>query len=536
MTPIFITQFVGAAPRVNPALLQDNAAQVASNCRLLNSDLRSLKAPLQVVTPTALGAAIRSIYRIGQGLPETQYWMAWTGDVNVIRGFVAGDTSERTFYTGDGAPKVTNLQMATQGGLTYPVNSYLLGMPVPATAPICAASSAVAPVETRVYVYTYVSSLGEEGKPSPPTKVVVSQSGSVALSGLASAPAGNYNIASKRIYRAQQTANGSAVYLFVAEIPIATATYNDTILSTDLKEPLPSLDYDMPPATMKGIIAGTNGVAAAFNGYDVLFCEPYLPYAWPIKYRLTADYPIVGLGHFGTSFVVLTTGTPYLITGVHPSQMSMEAIELAQACVAKKSIVSIGGAVVYASPDGLVSIGAGGSRVITEQHFTRDEWQALNPASIEAYCIDNQYVATFSGGGGFILDLGLDKANYTTFDDTVTAGYVDPINDALYLCIAGNIQKFHAGAAKTYTWRSKKFQLYGAYMYPLARIDADAYPVTFKAYADGVLVHTQVVANAESFRLDEYGDRVRELEIELSGTNPIRFVGLADNVKDLKRV
>jgi len=51
---------------------------------------------------------------------------------------------------------------------------------------------------------------------------------------MTTAPAGNYAISFKRIYRSQQTASGAAIYEFVAEIPDANTTYNDTLTASQL--------------------------------------------------------------------------------------------------------------------------------------------------------------------------------------------------------------------------------------------------------------------------------------------------------------
>lgn len=524
-----IIGFQGLVPRINPALLPDNAAQVASNCVFWNKDLSPLLDSSTVVTPTALGSAIRSIYRIGASLGETQYWMAWTGDVDVVPGPVAGDTSELTYFTGDGVPKMTNLTLATFSGSSYPVASYILGIPIPAAAPSCAPSGATAPIETRVYVYTYVSAYGEEGVPSAPTTVNVTQGGTVALSGMSTGPAGNYNIATKRIYRSAQTAGATAIYRFVAEIPVANTTYSDVTSSTELNEELATLDYDMPPSDMTGLVAMPNGFMAAFSGKDICFSEPFKPYAWPSKYRLTTEYDIIGLGVYNTTLVVLTKGYPYIVDGVDPASMSMVRSTVKQSCVAKRSIVSSDDGVIYASPDGLVFIGVGGPRVITQQHFTRKEWQALTPSSITAFWTDGKYVAICTGGN-FILD-SLEGSAFTNFDDAATAGYVDMVNDALYLCIGGAIKKFNAGSARTYTWRSKKFQFVGRQIPAFARVDANAYPVTFKMYRNGSLWHTQSVTDERPFTIP--GDeRVRELEIELVGTARIRYAAIADTYEE----
>ena len=52
---------------------------------------------------------------------------------------IIGDTTERTYFTGDGLPKMTFSPDATSGGGTdYPTVSFTLGIPVPAAAPIAA--------------------------------------------------------------------------------------------------------------------------------------------------------------------------------------------------------------------------------------------------------------------------------------------------------------------------------------------------------------------------------------------------------------
>ena len=210
----------------------------------------------------------------------------------------------------------------------------------------------------------------------------------------------------------------------------------------------------------------------------------------------------------------------------------MERIELDQSCVAKRSIVSIGGGVMYASPDGLVYVGAGGSRVVTEELYTREEWQALNPSTIEAHFHDGKYVSLYAAGGGFILN-SIEDASLTLFDDVVTAGFVDKIADALYLVVGGVIKKFNAGTDKTYTWRSKKFQISQLPVPACVKIDADTYPVTFNLYADGVLKHTRIVTNDLIFRIPK-GYRPREIELELVGTARVRLMAVGNKPMEFK--
>jgi hypothetical protein len=62
---------------------------------------------------------------------------------------------------------------------------------------------------------------------------------------------------------------------------------------------------------------------------------------------------------------------------------------------------------------------------------------------------------------------------------------------------------------------------------------ARSYPATFKLYADGVLKHTQTVANADPFWLPS-GYRARFLEVEITGTAEVLAVHVASSPQELK--
>jgi hypothetical protein len=100
----------------------------------------------------------------------------------------------------------------------------------------------------------------------------------VTVGGFSAVLAG-YTITHRRIYRAT-----SGVFLFVAEIAVATSSYSDSIVAEDLGEELPSLTWLPPPDTLKGLINLPGGVMAGFTGRDVYFCDPYHPQAWPVQY------------------------------------------------------------------------------------------------------------------------------------------------------------------------------------------------------------------------------------------------------------
>ncbi len=547
MILLALTRFAGVAPKIAPSKLPVGFAQQALNTRMTGGTLHAWKQTLSVLSGLT-PADTSTIYRFGKDLvSDTQYWFHWGVDVDAVKGAISDDATERTYFTHPSlGPRVTNNSLALTGGSgDYPWNSHALGVPAPTpvpTAEVLVPGDTSSPVETRVYVYTFVTAFGEEGPPGPPSNALaVYTSGSTTrLSGMGtSAPGGYANVTAKRIYRTL-SGNLGTEFQLVDEIPISQATYDDTKAGALLGEVIPSMTWNPPPSGCFGITQMANGIMLVFKGYDIYPSEAYLPYAYPIGYSQSVDSPIVGAKGLGSSAVILTSGHPYLLTGSDPSAMSLEKLVEPQACVSKRSIAAIGGGVLYASPDGLILVtGQGQVSNVTAQFFGRDEWQTLNPASIKGWFHDGRYIGFYNTGvttGGFIFDPAEGASALVFTDVYATAGYSDPLQDALYLKVGGEIVRWHAGAARmTYTWRSGVVDLPKPVNPACAQVVATAYPVTFKLYADGVLRHTQAVANRNSFWLPS-GYLANSIEVELSGTNEVQAVFVAQSPADLARI
>lgn len=527
-----LSNMSGVAPKITPELLPDQAAQLALNVRLHNGGVGALRAPVTVVTPTKAGPCT-TIYRFGKNAGESLYWFKWSTAVNVCRGPIAGDTEERTYFTGSGAPKKTKFDLATQSGTDYPMAAYELGVPAPTAAPTLTQVAGTGPTveEQRAYVYTNVTSWGEESAPSPPSIGAATAALLLQVSGFSALPTGQYSIISRRIYRSVAAATGTNYYL-VKEIPAATASVVDDTAITAIGEPLPTIDWDVPPADLAGLIALPSGALCGFSGKEVCFSVIGAPYAWPQMYRLTTDYNIVAVAPMGQGVIVLTDGYPYMINTGDPESAQMIRLDEEQACVSARSVVPFGGGVLYASPDGLVMVSSGGVSLITKEIYDREKWQALTPANIFAVKHDSRYYG-FLAAGGFVFDV----AGHLTFHDvTATAAYVDPVLDQLYVAVGQDVQRWDAGSAKTHTWKSKRWNLGSLTMFSCAQIKANSFAdLTFKLYVDGALAHSQSVTSADAFRLPTLG-RARLYEIEITGTDHWTACAVAGSMTELKNV
>ncbi len=543
MAVITVNKFSGVSPMTPPRYLSNEAAQTALNCPVWKGSLQPIKGALELTpSPLTKSGNIKSIYRFGQSeTNQLNYWFHWTTDVDVVQGFIAGDTTERTYFTGDGNPKVTDSTLGlTGGGNLYPIAAYDIGVPKPTgtfTTAKTGTANANTTSETRVYTFTYVNSWGEESTPysetdmSPSTEDVFP--GESVVVTMPTAPSGNFNVTKKRIYRsASGTANTS--YFFVAEVAVAVTTYTDSLDGDDLNEELPSLTWVQPPSTLKGLVGMPNGVMAGFSGNDVYFSEPFRPFAWPTQYVQTVGYPVVGLGVIDTTVVVLTKGRPYFIQGSHPDSSVMVEADINQACISKRSIVSMNNNVFFASPDGIVALSPGGSSIVTESLFDKETWQAQSPDDLVACMYESQYVGFFdttSGNGGFVYDM---KQRTWNFHNVyVTGAYNDLKNDALYIIKSNELYKWDSGTDLSYTWKSKKYTFPEPKSFSCYRVEAEGYPVTVKIYKDSSAVVNLSVTDNSLRRLPPGLGTTWEFQLE--GNKEVYNVQLAQTPQELNQ-
>jgi hypothetical protein len=133
-TALKLVRFYGEAPKISAELLPETVAQYAFNLNLSSGDLLPYRRPEEVATLDKVGAA-KTIYPLTDPGTGDLKWLHWTTDVDVATTQVEGDTSQRIYYTGDGAPKVTNYTLATAGA-QFPTSSYTLGLPLPTAVPV----------------------------------------------------------------------------------------------------------------------------------------------------------------------------------------------------------------------------------------------------------------------------------------------------------------------------------------------------------------------------------------------------------------
>lgn len=478
--------FGGEARGPNPKMLAENLMTRSLNQKPGRGDFRPWRTPLTVET---VPSGRKTIYRMGREIvSDSNYWLSWPTFVHACRGFEAENTTERTYFTGDGVPKVTDNIMALTSA-PYPTAARILGLPAPATAMVAVAAgngTATAQTEDVVYTYTYGNDWGWESAPGPAVALTKKTDETATLSGIAAPPSGNYGIDKIRIYKAE-SGNSTTSYFFHRELPIGTTSTTDD--NRAIGEVLETMDWLPPPSDLKFLTPLWNGMFAGISGNSVRFCEPYVPYAWPIAYDvIPPDGTPVGLGVFGQNLLVLTTGRPLVVTGSSPEGADQQPLEFSQGCVSAESVVSMGAGVAWASNDGLCWFGAGGAKIITAGVMTREDWLALKPETIIGKMYEGLYFGSYNDGSGrkgFLIDPNGGGIYF------LGAGYeamhFDELQDQLYVLSGANIQRWDGGLTFMQALgRSKVFALPVPVNFGALEVLADTYPVTVAIEARGI--------------------------------------------------
>jgi hypothetical protein len=421
------------------------------------------------------------------------------------------------------------------------------------------------------YVYTFVNSIGEESGPSEPSETIVKDNGTtVTITTPTSAPTGyDYDVQTKRIYRAVTEA-GTTVYKFVAEIALATATYDDTLTNAQLGETLTTDGYELPPTDLRSIIALPNNIYAGISGNQLCLSAQGAPHAWPVANRYATDFPPVRLGAIDATVVIATEGFPYLASGNDPSVFSMNKLEVPQGCVSYRSLAYLKGTgVIYASADGLIAVAGTGQVVnLTAALFSRKEWQQLNPETMIGAVQDDRYFGFYIDEGGLkrglMIEATADGFGKVTLNFHATAVYSDTVNDKLFLVLdendvpsigsaggqyavdGGDIYAFDAyegGTPGGYTlllpqsWLSKKFLMPYPNCFRYCTVKAQSYDDLYVEFlANGVVYYGRSVTSEDAFVLPDIADdgTAKFFSVKIYGTSFVESIQVADDVDEFE--
>ena len=447
-------------------------------------------------------------------------------------------------------------------------------------------------LESRTYVYTYVSEFGEEGPPSPPSNIVdVEREGVVNLEIVDSAwqpsHGGSREFADRiRIYRSVVESSGASFFVLVGTLTLVSEDSPDSSLiwtseptidnfegewaggivdpvtSVELGEPLPSRDWYPPPNDLDGITMLANGIMAGWRNNEIRFSEPYLPHAWNPDSFVTLTDDVVGADSFRDILVVGTRGRPYIVTGADPASMRAQRMEHHAPLLNPRAIADAGTGVIYAADNGLVWVGQGGTRVMTPK-FTKEDWLAVAEQRTHLDWFDSYALLYAPGVQPLILSMVGEEveASYLDMDFSAVTRKDNSLAVVKRQGVSGNPYRIvwlfnegedvvdgpirmegrHRGGLVTFRRPCNP---------AIGQVFADGYPLTLTvrairpgSYPEPVAgqpdlsvldEHEYTVVGPEPFRMGA-GFVSREYEIEILSTHRVQSVVIATSMDELRQ-
>lgn len=476
MATVKIDKFGGIAPRQHPTQLADGMATVAMNVKLESGKLVPLRQPA-----TALGVGLLLEGGLGdvQDAETAHVWRKADGSFDFLLfggktwtapGNVADDDLTRLIVSGDrngdGAVEAPVLYMRGQGGVeTAPIIKKPLDEPVVKRDENAPALDTGIVRYTR-FVWAWVDANGMESPISPPSKNYAEDSqqqettpidddlayldGDTIFFKKPAPPTGvtfasDYKI---RVYKVL-TGTQTGQMQFVGDQSWGSLSdENVTGFSLRVKdenagEVMPELEN--APDDLSNILAVPGSFYVGFSpskAKTVCFSDVDLLYSWPEIYRYDIADNIVALAVTSNSVFALTDGWPYVLSGTAPESMTVAKLASPAACVSPLGVCVLNNAVYFASNDGLMAIANSATEGtvvtnVTEQVFTKEQWQALNPASCILGRHKGRLVLFFrladGGRRGFMLNFsdGMSVA-VTQHDEGATCVCMDDATGEMY--------------------------------------------------------------------------------------------------------
>jgi hypothetical protein len=169
----------------------------------------------------------------------------------------------------------------------------------------------------------------------------------------------------------------------------------------------------------------------------------------------------------------------------------LQKIDSFDPCVSRRGIATTVNGVYYPSPQGIISAVDGATSLVTENLFTREEWQLqFSPTTVNAVPYGIQYIAFDTTATGFIFSPLDPSSPLTTLDrfSNVQTIQNDSYSGDVYIVQNNQVRLWDPPQSSpyTYTWISKEFDI--------------PQPVNFGAY------RLKFVANPVQIQTSQLGD------------------------------
>jgi len=307
---------------------------------------------------------------------------------------------------------------------------------------------------------------------------------------------------------------------------------------------LPSQYFEVPPDDLSGLVVMPQGFFAAFKGSTLYFSEPYQPHAWPSRYALTVEHPIVTMAVNGNTLFVITEKVPVAITGSSPSSMSQSALPSNYSGTSLRGVLVMNDNIIYVTNVGLVAVRGFESILLTRRIYSKEQWQALNPSTMFLEEHKNR-IHVFHDNGVLIMYPRAAVTDYvdnndittvfglTTSDRKVGVALNDHTTDTLYVAIGFTLWNY-SGSSKndTLTFKSKELFFDKPVSFSVVRVSADGYPLTLNIYTDKKLAQVVTIVDDKAKKIP-FIRKSKTWELEVVSEFTVRGMAIGNAIGDL---
>ena len=389
----------------------------------------------------------------------------------------------------------------------------------------------------RSYYYSFVR-IWSDGKidlgpPSAASATLsVEPTEDVQLSSIETAPTG-YNITHIWVYRLAVSDSGED-YQFVAQITAGTTTYLDQLADSALGEVDPIYTYSAPPTDLTSLRSHPAGFLIGISPTLKSVCCSVKReiHAFPaLTHRIALKETPVSIDVVGQTIIVTTLGDPYYIYGEDPAALSEpDRVPINQANLSKKGTINTGAEVIYPSPDGLVSIGPSGINIVTQEHYTKEQWEALSPSTMVGAYFDRRVFMFMPAAQKHLLFNGTELG---VIDGGAEAVHVDPESDTLYISFGNVIYPWGTGINREITWRSGYIRYPSLQTWGAARVYSQGYPVTLNLYRNGEAMITKTISSSDAVVLPKETSSREWHGFEVVTTHAVDSIEISESRSEL---
>lgn len=448
-----IKEFGGIAPRFPDLQIQVPLALDAANCTMERAQLRALNAPV-VAFPTVPAASLSpvAVSLFHYKPADTDYLLSFGERTYCVQNPIPNDIYKRVYWLGSsGAIKYGSMADVLAGTGPYPAvtSGYLLGVPIPVEKPILARvpyDAAVADPETtdgkipsyRAVTYCFVSQFGEYGGMYAPADgsaldvVKVYEGDKIKVTGMATAPAGNYAMgagAKKAVFCTDPNGN----WRLVSFLPLSYTEFQIDPFNMDYAPIATNSSYEVPPAGLQGIAMSPFGFMYGWKDSTLCFSGVLNFHSWNSDHQKSLPYKILGIVPSTQGAIIMTEGGAFAALGTDPSNIDVPPLANAPACVSIDSIVDMGGFAMYAADEGIVACDVNGGTLVTEDVILRSQFTDYNPSAIRGFRHRKNYIMVSP-----LLTAMLDpettnaKLMPVTFPKAIRAGFSYKLDGCFY--------------------------------------------------------------------------------------------------------